>query len=149
MVIWPDFRMGQYSVNDHPYHAPRFTTFGHFRHFLSFEPKCPEKILKYSCNHFSHPSEPIFRDREYFCDDTFMVFKMNLLSNQNSSQCCPMRDEIYWIMKTDLYFNLIFFNFWVIERSFLSIHNLALIIGCLRDYFESFFSKIYVLSDRA
>ena len=22
MVIWPAFRMGQYRVNDHPYHAP-------------------------------------------------------------------------------------------------------------------------------
>ena len=26
MVIWPDFRMGQYRVNDHPYHAPHFTS---------------------------------------------------------------------------------------------------------------------------
>ena len=25
MVIWPAFRMGQYRVNDHPYHAPQFT----------------------------------------------------------------------------------------------------------------------------
>ena len=24
MVIWPAFRMGQYRVNDHPYHAPQF-----------------------------------------------------------------------------------------------------------------------------
>ena len=24
MVIWPAFRMGQYSVNDHPYYAPQF-----------------------------------------------------------------------------------------------------------------------------
>ena len=24
MVIWPTFRMGQYRVNDHPYHAPQF-----------------------------------------------------------------------------------------------------------------------------
>ena len=23
MVIWPAFRMGQYRVNDHPYHAPQ------------------------------------------------------------------------------------------------------------------------------
>ena len=23
MVNWPAFRMGQYSVNDHPYHAPQ------------------------------------------------------------------------------------------------------------------------------
>ena len=23
MVIWPAFRMGQFSVNDHPYHAPQ------------------------------------------------------------------------------------------------------------------------------
>ena len=27
MVIWPAFRMGQYRVNDHPYHAPQFTSF--------------------------------------------------------------------------------------------------------------------------
>ena len=26
MVIWPAFRMGQYCVNDHPYHAPQFNT---------------------------------------------------------------------------------------------------------------------------
>ena len=25
MVIWPEFRMGQYRVNDHPYHGPQFT----------------------------------------------------------------------------------------------------------------------------
>ena len=25
MDIWPAFRMGQYRVNDHPYHAPQFT----------------------------------------------------------------------------------------------------------------------------
>ena len=25
MVIWPAFRMGQYRVNYHPYHAPQFT----------------------------------------------------------------------------------------------------------------------------
>ena len=25
MVIWPEFRMRQYRVNDHPYHAPQFT----------------------------------------------------------------------------------------------------------------------------
>ena len=24
MVIWPAFRMGQYRVNNHPYHAPQF-----------------------------------------------------------------------------------------------------------------------------
>ena len=24
MVIWPAFRIGQYRVNDHPYHAPKF-----------------------------------------------------------------------------------------------------------------------------
>ena len=24
MVIWPAFRMRQYRVNDHPYHAPQF-----------------------------------------------------------------------------------------------------------------------------
>jgi len=24
MVIWPAFRVGQYRVNDHPYHAPQF-----------------------------------------------------------------------------------------------------------------------------
>ena len=24
MVIWPEFRMGQYRVNDHPYHASQF-----------------------------------------------------------------------------------------------------------------------------
>ena len=24
MVIWPACRMGQYRVNDHPYHAPQF-----------------------------------------------------------------------------------------------------------------------------
>ena len=24
MVIWPAFRMGQYSVNNHLYHAPQF-----------------------------------------------------------------------------------------------------------------------------
>ena len=24
MVIWPESRTGQYSVNDHPYHAPQF-----------------------------------------------------------------------------------------------------------------------------
>ena len=27
MVIWPEFRMGQYWVNDHPYHVSQFTTF--------------------------------------------------------------------------------------------------------------------------
>ena len=26
MVIWPAFRMGQYRVDDHPYHAPQFIT---------------------------------------------------------------------------------------------------------------------------
>ena len=25
MVIWPEFRMGQFRVNDHPYHAPQFS----------------------------------------------------------------------------------------------------------------------------
>ena len=25
MVVWPAFRMGQYRVNDHPYHTPQFT----------------------------------------------------------------------------------------------------------------------------
>ena len=30
------------------------------------------------------------------------------------------------ILKTDLYFNLNFHNTWVVERSFLSIHNLGL-----------------------
>ena len=24
MVLWPEFRMGQYRVNDHHYHAPQF-----------------------------------------------------------------------------------------------------------------------------
>ena len=24
MVIWSAFRLGQYRVNDHPYHAPQF-----------------------------------------------------------------------------------------------------------------------------
>ena len=24
MVIWPEFRMGEYRANDHPYHAPQF-----------------------------------------------------------------------------------------------------------------------------
>ena len=24
MVIWPACRMGQYRINDHPYHAPQF-----------------------------------------------------------------------------------------------------------------------------
>ena len=24
MIIWPDFRMGQHRVNDHPYHTPQF-----------------------------------------------------------------------------------------------------------------------------
>ena len=24
MVIWSEFRMGKYRVNDHPYHAPQF-----------------------------------------------------------------------------------------------------------------------------
>ena len=27
MVIWPEFRMGQYRVNDHPYHAPQFRVY--------------------------------------------------------------------------------------------------------------------------
>ena len=27
MVIWPAFRMGQYRVNDNPYHAPQFTVY--------------------------------------------------------------------------------------------------------------------------
>ena len=27
MVIWPAFRMRQYRVNDHPYHAPQFSIF--------------------------------------------------------------------------------------------------------------------------
>ena len=31
MVIWPAFRMGQYRVNDHPYHAPQFS-FSHEIH---------------------------------------------------------------------------------------------------------------------
>ena len=26
MVIWPAFHMGQYRVNDHPYHAPQFNS---------------------------------------------------------------------------------------------------------------------------
>ena len=26
MVIWLAFRMGQYRVNDHPHHAPQFST---------------------------------------------------------------------------------------------------------------------------
>ena len=25
MVIWPEFPMGQYRANDHPYHAPQFS----------------------------------------------------------------------------------------------------------------------------
>ena len=36
MVIRPAFRMGQYRVDDHPYHAPQFTIhillFRHIRH---------------------------------------------------------------------------------------------------------------------
>ena len=27
IVIWAAFRMGQYRVNDHPYHAPQFIGF--------------------------------------------------------------------------------------------------------------------------
>ena len=27
MFIWPAFHMGQYRVNDHPYHAPQFIIF--------------------------------------------------------------------------------------------------------------------------
>ena len=25
MVIWPEFRMGKYRINDHPYHAPQLS----------------------------------------------------------------------------------------------------------------------------
>ena len=28
MVIWPEFRMGKYRTNDHPYHAPQFIKSG-------------------------------------------------------------------------------------------------------------------------
>ena len=27
MVIWPEFRMVQYRVNDHPYHTPQYILF--------------------------------------------------------------------------------------------------------------------------
>ena len=30
MILLPAFRMGQYRVNDHPYHAPQFTLYSHF-----------------------------------------------------------------------------------------------------------------------
>ena len=41
MVIWPAFRMGQYSVNDHPYHAPQFRNLSYylFKKGLSWEHK--------------------------------------------------------------------------------------------------------------
>ena len=42
MVIWPAFRIGQYRVNDHPYHAPQFSIllmkfFSEARHLKSVE----------------------------------------------------------------------------------------------------------------
>ena len=55
MVIWPAFRMGQYRVSDHLYHAPQFIKrifevkygeharydpyhMGHIMRFISYEP---------------------------------------------------------------------------------------------------------------
>ena len=34
MVIWPEFRMGQYRVNDHPYHAPQFRVTEQLEHMV-------------------------------------------------------------------------------------------------------------------
>ena len=35
MVVWLAFRMGQYRVNDHTYHAPQFTRLGVFSKMIS------------------------------------------------------------------------------------------------------------------
>ena len=35
MVIWPAFRMGQYRVNDHPYHTPQFMKFLEILNYLA------------------------------------------------------------------------------------------------------------------
>ena len=35
-VIWSEFRMGQYRVNDHPYHAPQYRVlYGHYWPYIS------------------------------------------------------------------------------------------------------------------
>ena len=56
MVIWPAFRMEQYRVNDHPYHAPQFILllkyvlfilFGFFRDRVNFDDYHRENIYLY------------------------------------------------------------------------------------------------------
>ena len=34
MVIWPVFRMGQYRVNNHTYHAPQFIDNMNYKSFI-------------------------------------------------------------------------------------------------------------------
>ena len=45
MVIWPAFRMGQYRVNDHPYHAPQFIGVNFWRAMASCEYRF-QKIMR-------------------------------------------------------------------------------------------------------
>ena len=48
MVIWPAFRMVQYRVNDHPYHAPQFSLyFGRFNYFQDFMGRRPLPVRNY------------------------------------------------------------------------------------------------------
>ena len=55
MVIWSAFRMGQYSVNDHPYRAPQFIDNANspFKKELTF--------TSFLLNHESHPGEEAAR----------------------------------------------------------------------------------------
>ena len=59
MVIWPAFRMGQYIVNDLPYHAPQFI----------FEPR-----LKINdCNIYDRAKSIYFK---------YILFHINLFDNE-------------------------------------------------------------------
>ena len=44
MVIWPAFRMRQYRVNDHPYHAPQFSSPNRRPHLKKFESPPSESV---------------------------------------------------------------------------------------------------------
>ena len=63
MVIWPVFRMGQYRVNNHPYHAPQFIDNMNYKSFIR---KLQKLLLEFariywriSRGHFSESDFPL------------------------------------------------------------------------------------------
>ena len=59
MVIWPEFRMGQYRVNYHPYHAPQFMIY-------------EITIITVTCSLIRNKSKLSFKERLGFLLGTFL-----------------------------------------------------------------------------